>query len=274
MSMQGALGPLGRDASGSAARLRPRSGAGDLTYRPTVDFSVVIPAHNEAALLERGLSATAEAVRRLDGSVEVVVVANRCTDATADLARAGGAIVVDSEARNIAAVRNAGAARASGDVIVTIDADSQMAPTALAEADRLLRTGRFVGGGSRVRPERSSLGIQATLFIVDVATLLARLSGAMFWCRADDFRAVGGFNEDLLVGEDLDFARRLRTHGRSSRRRLTKLKEAPMIVSTRKFDRFGDWHMFAMALQLPAIRAAVRGQDTAWVDRYFFDYND
>ena len=239
-----------------------------------VDYSVVIPAHNEAALLERGLAAVAEAGRRIGGRVEVIVVANRCTDATADLARSGGATVLDSDARNISAVRNAGAAAATGDVIVTIDADSQMAPTALAEVERLLSTGRFVGGGSRVRPERSSLGIRATLLVVDVLTSLARLSGAMFWCRAEDFRAIGGFNEELLVGEDIDFARRLRTHGRRTGRRLTKLRDQPMIVSTRKFDRFGDWHMFGMALQLPSIWAAMRGKDTTWADRYFFDYND
>ena len=44
-------------------------------------------------------------------------------------------------------------------------------------------------------------------------------------------------------------------------------------MSTRKFDRFGDWHMFAMALQLREIRAAYNGRDTTWADRYFFDFN-
>ena len=56
--------------------------------------------------------------------------------------------------------------------------------------------------------------------------------------------------------------------------RFTNLRDAPMVTSCRKFDRFGDWHMFAMALQLREIRAVVRGRDTAWVDRYFFDFND
>ena len=235
---------------------------------------MVIPAHNEAALLGRGLAAVAEAQKVVPGRVEVIVVTNRCTDATAEIAAAAGARVVDCGARNISAVRNAGVAAATGEVIVTIDADSQMAPTALAEVERLLATGRFVGGGTRYRPERSSLGIRTTMLVVEVATALSRLSGAMFWGRAEDFRAVGGFNEELLVGEDLDFARRLRAHGRRTGRRLTKLKEAPMIVSTRKFDRFGDWHMFGMVRQLPAVWRAMRGTDTAWVDHYFFDYND
>jgi hypothetical protein len=149
-----------------------------------------------------------------------------------------------------------------------------MAPTALAEIERLLATGSVVGGGTAFRPERTSPGIRATLALVTAMTFVARLSGAMFWCRRVDFDAIGGFDEEQLIGEDLDFARRLRAHGRRSGRRLTSLRDGPMIVSCRKFDRFGDWHMFGMALQAREIRAVLKGRDTAWVDRYFFDFND
>lgn len=239
-----------------------------------VHFSVVIPAHNEEALLPRGLDAIRVAASRVtDGTVQIIVVDNRCTDATASLAEAAGAVVVQSDARNIAAVRNRGAAAATGDVIVTVDADSIMPPSALAEIGRLLATGRYVGGGSKYRPERTSVGIRATLALVEFGTFLARVSGALFWCRRSDFEAIGGFDERLLLGEDIDFALRLRAHGRRTGRAFTKLRTAPLIVSTRKFDRFGDWHMFAMALQWRQIRAAYKGTDTAWVDRYFLDFN-
>ena len=70
-------------------------------------FSVVIPAHNEQLLLPRCLTAIDRAAEQVVGPVEVIVVANRCTDATADVAGAG-AVVVHDVARNIAAVRNAG----------------------------------------------------------------------------------------------------------------------------------------------------------------------
>ena len=76
-------------------------------------FSVVVPAHNEERLLPNGLRAIELAADRGDVDVEVIVVANRCTDATVELARAAGAIVVEDESRNISAVRNAGAAVAT-----------------------------------------------------------------------------------------------------------------------------------------------------------------
>jgi hypothetical protein len=86
-------------------------------------------------------------------------------------------------------------------------------------------------------------------------------------------QALGGFDESRLLAEDLDFARRLRAHGKRTGRRFTNIRAAPVVASCRKFDRLGDWHMFAMALQAREIRAVMKGTDTAWVDRYFFDFN-
>jgi glycosyltransferase involved in cell wall biosynthesis len=236
-------------------------------------FSVIIPAHNEEALLPRALGALEVAAGRVDGQTEVIVVDNRSTDATPSIAKAFGAAVVTSDARNIALVRNVGAAASDGEVIVTLDADSVIAPSALADIDRLLASGRYVGGGTKVRPERSSPGIVATIALMEAVTFFIRVSGAMFWCYREDFDAVGGFNERLLLAEDIDFAKRLRALGQRTGRKFTTLRTAPLVISTRKFDRFGDWHMFAMAFQLRAIRAAYKGVDPSWVDHYFFDFN-
>ena len=171
-------------------------------------------------------------------------------------------------------VRNAGAAITTGDVLVTIDADSVMSAATFREIERLLGTGKFVGGGTKVVPERRSAGILATYALMEVVVFATRLGGGLYWCLRSDFEAVGGFDESKLLAEDLDFARRLRAYGNRTGRRFTNMRTAPIVASCRKFDRFGDWHMFAMALQLREIRAVLRGTGTAWVDRYFFDFND
>jgi glycosyltransferase involved in cell wall biosynthesis len=239
-----------------------------------VHFSVVVPAHNEELLLPRCIAAITRAATGVEGDVELVVSANRCSDSTTVVARRARALVVETDDRNIAAVRNAGAAAATGDVTVTIDADCVMSPIGLREIDRLLATGRYVGGGTKVVPERRSPGIAATYLFVTALTRSTGLSGGMFWCGRRDFEAIRGFDERLLLGEDLDFARRLRAHGRRTGRRFTTVRRAPIVASTRKFDRFGDWHMFAMGRQLREIRAAFRGTDPSWADRYFFEFND
>jgi glycosyltransferase involved in cell wall biosynthesis len=167
------------------------------------------------------------------GGVEIVLVANRCTDATAQIARDAGAVVVENDARNISVVRNAGARVATGSILVTIDADSSMPSHALAEVARMLESGRYVDGGSAFRTERSSAGILASISLVRFATWVARVSGVMFRCRRSDFEAIGGFDEELLVAEDVDFARRLRVHGRKSHRKFATLRTAPVVTSTR-----------------------------------------
>jgi len=239
-----------------------------------VDVTVVIPAHNEAAFLPASLAAVRTAAERVDNAVEVVVVANRCTDSTAELAMAGGATAVEHSARCIAAVRNAGVAAGSGDVVVTVDADCTMHPDTLRQVVEHLTTGQFVGGGTKVVPERRSAGISATYAVMEVLVAATRVGGGVFWTQRSDFEAVGGFDESVTVGEDVDFARRLKARGRATGRRFTNLRSVPLTASCRKFDRYGDWHMFGMARELPAIYRSARGTDTEWVDRYFHDFNE
>jgi glycosyltransferase involved in cell wall biosynthesis len=137
---------------------------------------VVVPAHNEEHLLPRALTSIRAAAERVHGEVEIVVVANRCTDRTVPVARDAGAVVIENDVRNIAAVRNEGVATAIGDILVTLDADCVMAEAALAEVTRRLTDRRCVGGGTTVRLERTSAGIRATLAVVEVATFVLRVA--------------------------------------------------------------------------------------------------
>jgi len=244
---------------------------------PRARFSIIVPAHNEEALLPRGLDAVERAITRSGLSAEIVVVANRCTDHTESIAAARNTVVVRDRHRNIAATRNAGVAVSQGEIVVTIDADTVMHPDALTEVDRLVRTGTYVGGGCRFVLERNSLGLVLTRFVVTSATALSRTGGVMYWCSREDFDAIGGFDEARLVAEDLDFAYRLRRHGRATKRRFRNLRDAPATVCARKFDTFGDWHYLtrlATAIVHPRqLRDLLRGTDPIFVDEYFFDYN-
>lgn len=54
-------------------------------------ISVVIPAHNEEKYIGKCLSAVKSAAKYVPDSVEMIVVANRCTDKTAAIAERFGA---------------------------------------------------------------------------------------------------------------------------------------------------------------------------------------
>jgi glycosyltransferase involved in cell wall biosynthesis len=246
-----------------------------VTSRPR--FSIIVPAHNEEALLGRGLVAIDEAVRRAGTTAEVVVVANRCTDRTEAIARAAGATVVADGHRNIAATRNAGVAASSGELVVTIDADTVMHRGTLLEVEQLAGSGRFVGGGCRFVLERRSLGLALTKAFIELGAAASRTGGVIYWCARADYDAIGGFDETKLLGEDLDFAARLRRHGRATGRRFGNVRRSPATVSARKFDAYGDWHFFVetgrLMLHPRRFRATARGTDTTFVDRYFYDFN-
>jgi glycosyltransferase involved in cell wall biosynthesis len=206
-------------------------------------FSILIPARNEENYLPRCLESIRAAGAPLPDEVEVIVALNRCTDRTEQIAVQYGARVVREDSRNLAKIRNAAARAATGQIIVTIDADSRMTAGMLLEIDRLVRTGRYIGGGAMVLPERWSPGILVTGILLSLVMLWHRVSGGLFWCLREDFEAIGRFNERWVSVEDLDFAKRLKAYGESHGKRFKTVTKAHIITSCRKFDTFGDWYL-------------------------------
>ena len=107
---------------------------------PAEDFpsaSIIIPAHNEAAVIDRTLKALEPLVAA--GTAEVIVVPNGCTDDTAERARGHvGVRVVELGGGSKAAALNAGDAQATRWPRLYLDADIEAAPEALAQAVRAL----------------------------------------------------------------------------------------------------------------------------------------
>jgi glycosyltransferase involved in cell wall biosynthesis len=231
-------------------------------------ISLIVPAHNEAAFLTGCLDAARKAEERIDKGVEIIVVLNRCTDETESIARKHGCVIVREDARNLSKIRNAGATAATGEVIVTCDADSRMHPDSFREILQRLDSGRIVGGGAMVYPERWSLGILASALAILPYLAFTGVSFGLFWCLKRDFDAIGGFDDRFVSVEDVDFARRLKKHGRVSGRGWGTLFRAALITSCRKFDQFGDWYLF----KNPAfVRRVFRGDDQQAADHFWYD---
>ena len=154
-------------ASASAARRLRRDPPPDQGARPNV--AVIVPAHDERAVLPRTLTALLDQLD-LDGGDRLVVVADNCSDDTAAVARVAGAEVVE---RRDVTHRGKGHALDAGlrhfekgggrpPVVVFNDADVIAAPGAIAALARQVeRTGRpaqgdylmDLPGGERSRPE-------------------------------------------------------------------------------------------------------------------------
>jgi cellulose synthase/poly-beta-1,6-N-acetylglucosamine synthase-like glycosyltransferase len=114
-------------------------------------FDVIVPAHNEASVIER----TVASLRKLDWPKDrfrIIVIADNCTDATASLARTAGAVALERHddsrrGKGYALKFGFDASRKDGiaDAIVVIDADAEVSANLLeAFASRLERGAQAV----------------------------------------------------------------------------------------------------------------------------------
>jgi glycosyltransferase involved in cell wall biosynthesis len=84
--------------------------------------SIILPARNEERSIERALDAL-NALAYPRERYEVIVVDNGSTDATTRIARSRGVQVLQHPEGRVGAVRNAGAAGATGSILAFLDAD-------------------------------------------------------------------------------------------------------------------------------------------------------
>jgi glycosyltransferase involved in cell wall biosynthesis len=176
--------------------------------------SLIVPACNEERLIGRTLGALHAAATALKEPYEIIVVDDGSTDATSAIAVREGARVLRVNHRQIAAVRNAGAAEAAGELLVFVDADTDVPGTVLGAAVHAMRNGA-VGGGARARFDDP-----VPLYGRALAWSWLRLqrfghlaSGCFIFCTRKAFEAVGGFDQTLYAAEDVALSRRLRKLG-------------------------------------------------------------
>ncbi|MEG0471422.1 MAG: glycosyltransferase [Solibacillus sp.] len=232
-------------------------------------FSIIIPAHNEEKYIGKCLDSIVAASKGYTNQVEIIVVLNRCTDKTEEIAKSYHCITLRNEDKNLSKIRNAGAALANGEIIITIDADTQMSVDLLSNVERLLTSGIYIGGGANGKFERMSLGIivSALLLIVPLLFKYGAISVGIFWCYRKDFMAINGFNEHMLMAEDADFAKRLKDFGKKSNQKWGTIKNG-MTTSCRRFDTYGDWGI----LKNPkVILAYLNGADQNYANKTYYD---
>lgn len=242
-----------------------------------IHVSVVIPAHNEEKYVERCIGSVNDAAVVFGGNVEIIVVCNRCTDRTAELAEKCGARVLLNEDRCIASVRNTGIKAARGWMIMTIDCDNRMTKGTIREAWRLLRSGKYIGGGAPIRFERYSFPLCLNDLMCRAAFGITGLYCGIFWTEKKTFEAVGGF-ADKRAFEDAETAGNLKKYGKAQGKKYTVLRKNHLINSTRKYDDMGDWMYFRLMFQnAGAVLKAAFGDSREYdrlIDRLFYDYND
>lgn len=231
--------------------------------------SVVVPAYNEEKLLAESLRAIRAAMAVFDDA-ELIVCDNNSTDRTAEIARQSGAMVVFEPVNQIARARNAGAARASGDWLVFVDADSFPAIGLFREARERMESGACLAGGSVISHQNMPGAARAAIGLWNAMSRTLRwAAGSFIFCEAAAFREIGGFDERLFASEELDLSRRLKRLARRRGMTFEILEGHPLLTSNRKLELYG-WKK-AVGFMLKTIatggRTLKRREDcAAWYD--------
>jgi len=204
-------------------RMRPAR-ALDASFRPPT--SVLIPAYNEEDVIVETIAA---ALASGYAPLEVIVVDDGSTDATAARVREAFGhdprlSLVRQANQGKPGALNRALSRASGEVMVTIDADTVIGPDAISRLVRHFadpRVGAVAGNAKVANRDRWLTRWQALEYVTsqnlekrafDLLNCITVVPGAVGAWRATTLRDCGGFPTDT-VAEDTDLTLAIRRRG-------------------------------------------------------------
>ncbi len=210
-------------------------------------YSIIVPAYNEASLLPQLLEALM--TQCTNQPYEIIVVANNCTDQTAQISRACGVQTIEytNPLYGVAYARQVGLEHAQGAIIATTDADAMMAPTwlmtlcqpLLEDASLAAITGQVRHYAEKARAMVPYLKLydtiqNATRSLKCAAGYTGRVTmGTNMAFRREQALSVGGYQPQRIIGEDFALGYALSRYGAV---RFTASKAAAVYSSQRRFQ--------------------------------------
>ena len=241
-----------------------------LWYVSPVKISVVVPAFNEEKLLGQSLAEiknAATAFTQRGWQFELVVCDNNSTDRTAEIARTAGALVVFEPFNQIGRARNSGAAAATGEWLIFVDADSHSSAGLFSEVADQISSGRCLAGGSTVRLDEKMLFADAFTGLWNLVSRCKKwLAGSFIFVEAEAFRKIGGFHPEFFAAEELNLAQQLKKLARARQKKIVILHRHPLRTSARKMKLYTPRELASFFLR--AIfnhRRAVRSREAAYL---------
>ncbi|MGH9720732.1 MAG: hypothetical protein ACRD8O_11010 [Bryobacteraceae bacterium] len=111
------------------------------------------------------------------------------------------------------------------------------------------------------RPKRAVLRLYLALWRL-LGLGLGMAQGAAQFCRRYAFEALGGYEERLFMGEDVDFYWRLKRLVRMKGKRTVFLRDVRVVPSSRRFDSWPLWK--TLLWTNPVIVGLLGRRKSAW----------
>ena len=201
-------------------------------------FSIIIPAHNEEAIIGETLGHLAHLDYPAD-RLEILVVENGSSDRTLEKAQrfsSDRCKVLSTTTRGVSHARNLGARHASlaADWYIFLDADTSLPPRFLTNLDAYLDTHPNAAYGTTdMRPDRVNLASRMWYGYTNVTDRLIRVTHAVHIVRRDLAERVS-FDETLRSSEIVAYCRALAKYGA-----YFYMKGNPVINSARRMEKVG-----------------------------------
>lgn len=223
-------------------------------------ISVIIPCKNEAGVVDKLLKSLVAQTR---GADQIVVVNSHSTDDTVAHARRFAdelpLITVDAREKGVAHARNDGAAAASGDMFVFIDADATLPPSFLADFEQTVTRKQFEVGGFTQKMNSKKLSIRVGAHLMNGYLRLMShtpwpIAFSCLFATRQAFAKLRGFDPEIYIMEDYDLALRARRAGFR-----VGVVSSPFIGSDRRFienpsqawrSLYGEWYRYTHGLRV------------------------
>ncbi|HEX8567817.1 MAG TPA: glycosyltransferase [Pyrinomonadaceae bacterium] len=231
-------------------------------------LSIVIPAFNEEKYLPATLKKVYQALAVAKCDAEVIVVDNQSLDKTGEIAKNSGAVVVFEIEHNIGKVRNTGAKTAEGDLLVFVDADTQAPQKLFQRIVEIMADEKCFGGAVAVEYENFERKWMRFYLLGwhFWSAFLNMKQGATQFCRKDAFLEIGGYDESVYMGEDVEFYWRLSKLARQNGGYLHFIENPKVVTSSRRFDKMNVWKI--LLLTNPLFFLFTTKKKSLWRDWY------
>lgn len=177
-------------------------------------LTVIIPAKNEAKYIKKCIESLGNAIQKWGGKAEIILVDNGSKDTTKQIAEAKGCLVIEQLEGTISKLRNIGAKNARGNIMAFLDADCLVSPDWISFCLENFSDHTIAATGTRAVPdlERATWVEKAWYRLVSGAIrpdLVEWLGTSNLFVRKEVFSQIGGFDENLETGEDVDLCYRI-----------------------------------------------------------------